>query len=150
MTCQPCQYSVQGTSGGRAAAVSLPLVVLALLHPTSVTVGFAAAPGTRRARVTHSRRSERRTRSVNPMHYLSMVAPLLAAAEIMALCHKINGHILVHTSHRLDRYMLGRFRSQIMPSLKDKCWGIILNNYRYPTTAHYYYSYYSSRYKPGV
>ncbi len=70
-------------------------------------------------------------------------APILAAVETIILCRKIEGYILVHKSSRLDRYILGRFKSQIMTELKAKCWGAVLNNCRYQEADYYYGAYYS-------
>ena len=70
-------------------------------------------------------------------------APIFSAAETSVLCQKTDGYLLVHKPSRLDRYLLGRFKSQFMTGLKDKCWGIVLNHARYQSADYYsYYRYY--------
>lgn len=73
-------------------------------------------------------------------------APIPVAAETMILCRKIEGHIIVHKAGRLDRYIMGQFKSQFRAEEWDKCWGVVLNNCRYQE-AGYYYGYYSEYYQ---
>lgn len=68
-------------------------------------------------------------------------APILIAPEVLILLRKIESWILVHRARHLDRYIMGRFKSEFMPELKDKCKGIILNY-----APHKEFDYYSSYY----
>jgi len=67
--------------------------------------------------------------------------PVLPAVEVIILCRKIDGYIVVHKSGRLDRYLLAHFKTHFLTELRDKCWGAVLNQCRY-READYYGAYY--------